>query len=61
MRRSRYGLVWVKHSHHNVPFKDPEVVIRANDHVCVKLQVSPFTNLLVLVTVGLPVELVVPS
>jgi pimeloyl-ACP methyl ester carboxylesterase len=34
VRRSRYGrLVWAKHSHHNVPFDDPEVVIRATDDV----------------------------
>jgi len=34
VRRSRYGrLVWAKHSHHNVPFEDPEVVIRATDDV----------------------------
>ena len=34
VRRSRYGrLVWAKHSHHNVPFDDPEVVIRAINDV----------------------------
>jgi len=34
VRRSRYGrLVWAKHSHHNVPFDDPDVVIRATDNV----------------------------
>jgi len=34
VRRSRYGrLVWAKHSHHNVPFDDPEVVIRATNDV----------------------------
>lgn len=34
VHRSRYGrLVWAKHSHHNVPFEDPEVVIRAIDDV----------------------------
>lgn len=34
VRRSRYGrLVWAKHSHHNVPFEDPEIVIRATDDV----------------------------
>lgn len=34
VRRSRYGtLVWAKHSHHNVPLEEPEVVIRATDEV----------------------------
>jgi len=34
VRRSRYGrLVWAKHSHHNVPFEDPEVVILATDDI----------------------------
>jgi pimeloyl-ACP methyl ester carboxylesterase len=34
VQRSRYGkLVWARHSHHNVPFEDPEVVIRATNDV----------------------------